>query len=401
MRPILRLAVSLLGVLAAVALVPALAQEGAALARAPVAQPSLKQATAPQSRSAQGDCVREANRRGFAVLETYNFQQLRDGWLIELRVRNQRGQVTNGSCFVETRTGDVNLYGFGWGYDDEGDDRMQFNCASVDLKYRECQLPVKGRVVLVKRLSDARCIEGQSWGQRGDRVWVDQGCRARFEVTRTGGGSGGSNLVDCASDGGRYRECPIGPGYFGRLVRDNSNGRCRESSTWGTRNGVIWVTDGCRGRFERVRGNSGGGGGGGSGQNLFDCRSTDGRLQECSIGRGYTARIVREYSSGRCRPQATWGLREGTVWVTNGCMAQFERIRDSSGGGFGPGQAEQACTSEILRRGGRVVQQNATTSLPGGYRVQMRVRMQTGENRWVNCTYSTQTQQVRLEFAPN
>ncbi len=154
------------------------------MVRPPVQQPSLKQSTAPQSRSAQGDCVREANRRGFTVLETYNFQQLRDGWSIELRVRNQRGQVTNGSCFVETRTGDVNLYGFGWGYDDEGDDRMQFNCASVDLKYRECQLPVKGRVVLVKRLSDARCVEGQSWGQRGDRIWVDQGCRARFEVTR-------------------------------------------------------------------------------------------------------------------------------------------------------------------------------------------------------------------------
>ena len=100
-------------------------------ARAPVKQPALKQAPAPQTRSAQSDCVREANRRGYTVLDTGNFQQLNDGWSIDLRVRNQRGQVTNGSCFVETRTGDVNLYGFGWGYDDEGDDRMQFNCASV------------------------------------------------------------------------------------------------------------------------------------------------------------------------------------------------------------------------------------------------------------------------------
>ena len=112
-------------------------------ARAPCNQPALKQAPAPQTRSAQGDCVREANRRGFTVLDTSNFQQFRDGWSIDLRVRNQRGQVTNGSCFVETRTGDVNLYGFGWGYDDDGDDRMQFNCASVDMKYRECQLPVQ------------------------------------------------------------------------------------------------------------------------------------------------------------------------------------------------------------------------------------------------------------------
>ncbi|MEY2919558.1 MAG: hypothetical protein RL261_863 [Pseudomonadota bacterium] len=297
------------------------------MARAPINQPALKQAPAPQTRSAQGDCVREANRRGFTVLDTSNFQQFRDGWSIDLRVRNQRGQVTNGSCFVETRTGDVNLYGFGWGYDDDGDDRMQFNCASVDMKYRECQLPVKGRAVLVKRLSDARCVEGQSWGQRGDRVWVDNGCRAKFEVTRTGG-SGGANVLDCNSDGNRYRECSIGPGYFGRLLRDNSNGRCRENSTWGTRNGVIWVTNGCRGRFERVRGNGGGTGG---------------------------------------------------------------------SGGSGPAQAERACVDEVQRRGGRILQQNAAVPMPGGYRMQMRVRMPTGDTRSVGCTYSSQSRQVRLE----
>jgi hypothetical protein len=328
MRSFARPFLAALIAVAASAPAPGRAQEGAApMARAPINQPALKQAPAPQTRSAQGDCVREANRRGFTVLDTSNFQQFRDGWSIDLRVRNQRGQVTNGSCFVETRTGDVNLYGFGWGYDDDGDDRMQFNCASVDMKYRECQLPVKGRAVLVKRLSDARCVEGQSWGQRGDRVWVDNGCRAKFEVTRTGG-SGGANVLDCNSDGNRYRECSIGPGYFGRLLRDNSNGRCRENSTWGTRNGVIWVTNGCRGRFERVRGNGGGSGG---------------------------------------------------------------------SGGSGPAQAERACVDEVQRRGGRILQQNAAVPMPGGYRMQMRVRMPTGDTRSVGCTYSSQSRQVRLE----
>lgn len=377
------------------------AQEGAApSARAPVNQPALKQAPAAQTRSAQSDCVREANRRGFTVLDTSNFQQFRDGWSIDLRVRSQRGQVTNGSCFVESRTGDVNLYGFGWGYDDDGDDRMQFNCASVDLKYRECQLPVNGRAVLVKRLSDARCVEGQSWGQRGDRIWVNHGCRAKFEVTRTGGGGGGASVLDCNSDGGRYRECSIGAGYFGRLVRDNSNGRCRENSTWGTRNGVVWVTDGCRGRFEKKRGNSGGGGG--SGQQVFDCRSSDGRYHECSIGRGNSARLLREYSSGRCRQGSTWGTREGVVWVTSGCMAQFERTGNGNSGGWLGGssaaQAEQACIREVQRRGARILQQNAAVPIAGGYRMQLRARMPAGDTRSLGCTYSSQSQQVRLDM---
>jgi hypothetical protein len=304
----------------------ATAQDPAAPAktRAPVAQPALKQSPAPQSRSAQSYCVREANRRGFVVLDMRNYQQFQDGWSVDMRVRDARGKSLDGSCFVETRSGDVNLYGFGWGYDDDGDDRMQFNCASIDHKYRECQLPVNGRATVVKRLSQAGCVEGRSWGQRGDRVWVDQGCRAVFEVNRYGGASG-NRQVDCNSDQNRYRECAIGAGYFGRLVRENSRARCREGQTWGTRNGVIWVTDGCRGRFDVVRGNDSGGGQGG--QEYFDCRSSNDLFRECSIGRGNSARLVREYSNGRCRANSTWGVRDGYVWVTSGCMAQFQRIR--------------------------------------------------------------------------
>jgi hypothetical protein len=280
MRSILRplvtwLACTLVVGLPAVAAAQEQDPAGPAKMRAPVAQPALKQAPAPQSRSAQSYCVREANRRGFAVLDTRNFQQFRDGWSIDMRVRNSRGQVTDGSCFVETQSGDVTLYGFGWGYDDDGDDRMQFNCASVDMKYRECQLPVNGRATLVKRQSHATCDEGRSWGQRGDRVWVDHGCRALFEVNRYGG-TGGNRQVDCNSEQNRYRECAIGAGYFGRLVRENSRARCLEGQTWGTRNGVIWVTDGCRGRFDVVRGNSGGQGS----QGFFDCRSTNGQFHE-------------------------------------------------------------------------------------------------------------------------
>jgi hypothetical protein len=233
--------------------------------RTPVQQPSLKQQGAPGARSAQGDCVREANRRGFAVLDTSNYQQFRDGWSIDLRVRDARGQAQQGSCFVETKTGDVDLYGFGWGWQDGGDDRFQFNCSSVDGKPRECQMPTDGRARLVKRRSDSPCTEGSTWGQRGDRVWVRDGCRAKFEVVRRGGSSSGGNTIDCASDNGRYRECAIGPGRFGRLVREYSSGRCREDRTWGTRNGVIWVTEGCRGRFEVRRGNGNGNGNAGIG----------------------------------------------------------------------------------------------------------------------------------------
>lgn len=219
--------------------------------RGAIEQPALKQAPA-QMRSAQSACLREANRRGYTVIDTGNYRQSRDGWSVDLRARDRRGRTTDGSCFVETRTGEVSLYGFGWGDDWNGRHTLEFVCASTDSRYRECQLPVDGRARLVKRISDARCVEGRSWGQRRDRVWVDEGCRARFEVTRSGGANG--RLIQCVSENQRYRECPLGHGYAVKLVREFSNGRCRPGSTWGTRDGVLWVTGGCRGEFERIRG---------------------------------------------------------------------------------------------------------------------------------------------------
>ncbi len=111
-----------------------------------------------------------------------------------MRIRDSQGRVATGTCHVDSRTGAVSLRGFGWGDGAGGGGaNMTFDCASDGGKYRECQLPVDGRARLTQRYSKAPCTEGTTWGQRGDRVWVDRGCRARFEVVRggTGGGTGG------------------------------------------------------------------------------------------------------------------------------------------------------------------------------------------------------------------
>jgi len=143
---------------------------------------------AQATRSAQTDCEREAQRFGYKVVSTSNFRQLKDGWQLDMRVRDSRGNVRDGSCFVETRSGDVSLYGFGPDPGLPGNQTMQFNCASIEGKYKECQTPIDGPVRLVRTNSEARCEKGKSWGQRADRVWVDRGCRAKFEVTGGGGG---------------------------------------------------------------------------------------------------------------------------------------------------------------------------------------------------------------------
>lgn len=40
----------------------------------------------------------------------------------------------------------------------------------------------RGRVTLVEQLGRAECVRGESWGNDYKGIWVDRGCKARFEV---------------------------------------------------------------------------------------------------------------------------------------------------------------------------------------------------------------------------
>ena len=204
-------------------------------------------------------CEREAAGRGFAVLEAGDPRDHRDGFSLGMRLRAWRGEVSTGTCFVDLRTGNVSLYGFGWGDSSRRPTDLLFSCASIDAGRHDCILPAGGQARLVERYSAAECAEGTGWGQSGDAVWVDKGCRAKFSVTldadqRTAAATDpkreGTELV-CKSTG-PYQECALGTGYTARLVEDLS-GRCEDEADWGAREGLLWVNNGCQGRFERVR----------------------------------------------------------------------------------------------------------------------------------------------------
>jgi hypothetical protein len=90
---------------------------------------------------------------------------------------------------------DHNDQGAGYGRDSQDGDwhpgadwnrQIRLQCDSHQGRYQMCQVDVgrRGRVQLVKRLSSARCTEGQSWGWNRAGVWVDQGCRGQFVIDR-------------------------------------------------------------------------------------------------------------------------------------------------------------------------------------------------------------------------
>lgn len=350
-------------------------------------------------RSAQSDCTREVERRGFIVLSTGNFQQSRDGWQLDIKARDHRGKVTDGTCFVETRTGDVSLYGFGWGGSGTAD-RFQFNCASRDERYRECQLPIDGRARLVKRKSDSPCIEGSSWGQKGDRVWVDRGCRATFEVVRGGGGgAGGGSSVECRSDGGRYRECAIPRGYVARLVEDFTSGKCRTPGSWGSRDGVVWVNHGCKGRFSLT--SAGGGAGANPGQQqraAVQCRN-EAQRQYITVSRIAPPEPRGSYwfttVDGTLRGQA---VRANCRFYPDSNRTELAVRGGGGGSSSGAVTAERACLGEAQRQGLRVVDWGAAQPVQGGYSMRLQLRKGNQPARTVQCNYRTSNGQVDLRY---
>ena len=217
-------------------------------------------------------------------------------------------------------------------------------CSSVDNRYNECPVPFRGTAVITQQISKSACIEGQTWGQKAGAVWVRNGCRARFGITRNTQNPvpGNNRMVVCASNQDRYRECATG--FRGRVQlvnRLNNSQACVEGRSWGQREGVVWVRNGCRAQFQSI----GRRGPRDDYENRDDrdasyderdewrrddnysvtCSSIDGRRSLCTWDPRYgTPRLVQRISSTDCLEGRDWGYdNRGQLWVDAGCRARF------------------------------------------------------------------------------
>lgn len=168
----------------------------------------------------------------------------------------------------------------------------------------------------------------------------------------------GSDTIRCESNDGRTRECATNGGRV-MMQRQLSRSACIEGRTWGYGRNGIWVSDGCRADFRVVdygggyndnyQGNQGNGAGYGYGSTVR-CESNDGRTNRCSInGRG-RVQLARQLSRSACIEGRTWGSDSGSVWVSQGCRADFTVDRGAYGGwgntDYGYGNRVFRCESD-------------------------------------------------------
>jgi Protein of unknown function (DUF3011) len=134
-----------------------------------------------------------------------------------------------------------------------------------------------------------------------------------------------TRIISCGSPSAFQSKCNTG-GYATavRLVRDQSGGRCKETSTWGFTSSFVWTQEKCLGDFE-ITYRKTTGTGTTTGARKITCGTTSGDQVECKTG-GYATqvRLTKELNGSRCRQNSTWGYTDSFIWANRGCRADFE-----------------------------------------------------------------------------
>jgi hypothetical protein len=163
-------------------------------------------------------------------------------------------------------------------------------CESRNGGYQSCAVDTRGGVTLSRQLSSQGCWQNDTWGYDRNRIWVNNGCRAQFNVG-SNSSSSNNNAVAAA----------VVVGLVGAaiLANKNKNKHDRDDDRYPQDN---W----------------------GGPRNTFECESRNNGFTYCNNGRvrGHVE-VYRQLSRSACSYGQTWGVDGGRVWVDRGCRAEF------------------------------------------------------------------------------
>ncbi len=141
---------------------------------------------------------------------------------------------------------------------------------------------------------------------------------------------GNRRYVRCESTDRRTVICSVDTTGGVRLVQQLSDRSCVRGRNWGANQQGIWVTDGCRARFEVNDAGVGYGavyggvtGGSYATSRAVRCESRNGRTVFCGPNFGRRVRLVNQLSDTACVRGRNWGTNRGELWVSRGCRGEF------------------------------------------------------------------------------
>ena len=204
------------------------------------------------------------------------------------------------------------------------------SCSSEDGEKHYCEADTRHGARLVRQRSETPCKEGESWGYDEQGIWVDQGCGGEFALGRGGSsadarGESAAGTITCASQDGRRKVCLADTSNGVELVRQRSDAKCKEGSSWGHDARGIWVDKGCEADFVvGVPGHPASAGTAAAKTQTISCSSYDGRRNHCDVDTQVAkVQLTRQIGPATCMEGATWGYDRTGVWVDRGCSGEF------------------------------------------------------------------------------
>jgi Protein of unknown function (DUF3011) len=193
-------------------------------------------------------------------------------------------------------------------------------CQSLDGKRVECKADTSAGVQIIRSFNEVHCGYGHEWGFDRKGVWVNNGCRAAFAVRGTPKTAVAS--VTCESIDGARNVCGAETHFGVALVRQLSESACVLDQSWGFDRDGIWVSNGCRAQFAL------------GGYRLPSdalppaasrviCDSLDGKKNVCSADTTRGVGLLRQIGDVDCVLNRTWGYTGDSIWVSEGCNAEF------------------------------------------------------------------------------
>ena len=130
-----------------------------------------------------------------------------------------------------------------------------FRCESNNRIRKYCSVDTQAGVRFVRKVSNEKCTQGSSWGFDRNGVWVDNNCRADFEILPLYKApppalAVSSRNMRCAATGNIRRFCETDTRGGVRLIRQLSRAQCTQNVTWGFNDRGIWVSGRCGADFE-------------------------------------------------------------------------------------------------------------------------------------------------------
>jgi len=206
------------------------------------------------------------------------------------------------------------------------------------------------KLEIEKQFSKKKCKSGETYGFKGNEIWVKNGCEASFKIFYTGKfvpGAGYTTTTETSTSvvgGGtlqvieiRLSHNQVFPGITITKVdvkHEFSNKVCSFGNTYGFKGNQIWINGGCDATFNihftgKFVAPAGGFVTSSSTSTIINggtLQVIESRLSHNQVFPGITitkVEVKHEFSNKVCSSGKTYGFKGNQIWVNGGCDATF------------------------------------------------------------------------------